>query len=224
MPCTRPRALTRTLSRAQGQADLWLSHHRVTRAGTGAARSRGHQGQAAGLTQPPAHSSSGAHALHRPEDPYPTQTPGTGQPLTLATVLPPVAGRTLLPTLAADGVTGHARGAGARLQAPGPKEAQPALCRGGERGLQGSANAAGAHPPRPCTHRPGTARPRSLPCRHRCHPSCHTHACSAAHTDTPPSSPAQRPTADRLHPQNNCEGPFPREHTPLPIQGLEPVH
>lgn len=45
----------------------------------------------------------------------------------LATVLPPVAGRTLLPTLAADGVTGHARGAGARLQAPRPKEAQPAL-------------------------------------------------------------------------------------------------
>lgn len=38
-----------------------------------------------------------------------------GQPLTLVTVLPLVAGRTRLPTLAADGVTGYALRAGTRL-------------------------------------------------------------------------------------------------------------
>lgn len=41
----------------------------------------------------------------------------------LVAALPLVAGRTLLLTLAADGVTGHALRAGARLQAPWPKEA-----------------------------------------------------------------------------------------------------
>lgn len=45
----------------------------------------------------------------------------------LVTVLPPVAGGTPLPTLAADGVTGHALRAGTCLQAPGPEEAWLAL-------------------------------------------------------------------------------------------------
>lgn len=140
--------------------------------------------------------------------------------LTLAAVLPLVAGRTLLPTLAADGVTGHARGAGARLPAAWPKEARLALCRGrGKRGLQVSAGPE-ALPPQLCTHRPGTARPRSPPCRRSCRPSCHTRACSAAHTGTPPSSPARRPTEGRLHPRTNREGPAPCGHPPSPAQGL----
>lgn len=147
-----------------------------------------------------------------------------GWSLTLAAVLPLVASRTLLPTLAADGVTGHARGAGARLPAAWPKEARLALCRGrGERGLQGSAGPE-ALPPQLCTHRPGTARPRSPPCRHSCRPSCHTRACSAAHTGTPPSSPARRPTVGRLHPRTNREGACPLRAPTLPSPGSPGPH
>lgn len=58
------------------------------------------------------------------ERPHRPQTPGArDQPLTLVTVLPPEAGWTLLPTRAADGVTGRARGTGTRLLAPRPEEA-----------------------------------------------------------------------------------------------------
>lgn len=45
----------------------------------------------------------------------------------MAAVLPVVASGTLLPTLAADRVAGHAQGAGARLPAPWPKEPWLAL-------------------------------------------------------------------------------------------------
>lgn len=45
----------------------------------------------------------------------------------MVTVLPAVAGRTLLPTLATDRVTGHARRTGTCLPAPRPKEAGLAL-------------------------------------------------------------------------------------------------
>lgn len=63
---------------------------------------------------------------------------GWGQPLTLITVLPLVAGRTRPPALPADGVAGHTLRTGTRLEAPRPKEAWHTLCRGrGERGLQG---------------------------------------------------------------------------------------
>lgn len=58
------------------------------------------------------------------ERPHCPQTPGArDQLLTLVTVLPPEAGWTPLPTRAADGVTGRARGTGTRLLAPGPEEA-----------------------------------------------------------------------------------------------------
>ena len=84
----------------------------------------------------PSSSTSGAWRPARPDTLHPTWALG---PLTLAAVLPVVASGTLLPTLAADRVAGHARGAGARLPAPWPKEAPLALCRGrGERHLQGS--------------------------------------------------------------------------------------
>lgn len=84
----------------------------------------------------PSSSTSGAWRPARPDSPHPTWALG---PLTLAAVLPVVASGTLLPTLATDRVAGHTRGAGARLSAPWPKEAQLALCgEGGERHLQGS--------------------------------------------------------------------------------------
>lgn len=123
--------------------------------------------------------------------------------LTLVTVLSPVAGRTLLPTLAADGVTGRARGTGTRLPAPRPEKAGLAGCRGrGERGLQGEPAQGRPAPPRPRAHRAGSAAPGSPPCRSSCRPSCRTPGCSAAHTGTPPSSQARRPTAGRLRPRS----------------------
>lgn len=133
------------------------------------------------------------------DGPPPAWAPGTrDQLLTLVTVLSLVAGRTLLPTLATDGVTGRARRTGTRLPAPRPEKAGLAGCRRrGERGLQGEP-ARGTPPPAPCTYHAGTARPGSPPCRNSGRPACRTPACSAAHTGTPPSSRARRPTAGRL--------------------------
>ena len=106
----------------------------------------------------PSSSTSGAWRPARPDTLHPTWALG---PLTLAAVLPVVTSGTLLPTLATDRVAGHARGAGARLPAPWPKEARLALCRGrGERRLQGS-KGPGACPPSPgaCPSPLGPARP-----------------------------------------------------------------
>lgn len=120
-----------------------------------------------------------------------------GASLTLTTVLSLVASGTLLPTLAAHRITGHARGTGARVLASWPEEPLRALCRA--RGTRrGWVEQPWAPPPRHA-HLPGTACPGSRPCRSSCHLSGHRTACGTVRRGTPRNSPARRPREGRLH-------------------------
>lgn len=169
----------------------------------------------------------GPSAQLRLDIPHPARAPD--RLLTLVTELSPVAGGTLPPTLATDGVAGRARRTGARVPAPRPEKAGLTGCRGEENGVCRVSRPGDTPAPGPGTHRPGTARPGSRPCRHSCRPSCRTPACSAAHTGTPPSSRARRPTAGRLHPHSvrarrpPLPGPAPQFTVLSPGPGTEPA-
>lgn len=120
-----------------------MATHTHQAAPTGARGQEGQQNEA-GTRQAKVPPGPGCRLTQRPARarwPAPHPDPGhQGQPLTLVTFGAPVAGGTLSPTLATDGVTGRAQRTHTRLPAPRPKRARLTLCRGqGEGGLWGSA-------------------------------------------------------------------------------------